>query len=233
MNFIEEELSKNSHKLDEVLNHPFLNLISNEGIEKNKFSYFIGQWYHLIEFFCPFLSRTISENKSTDIQTFLSKILYQELGSGKPKNSHLKLFIDTFIDAGLEPSVVNGEDERLEQTIAWVEGHRLAAKNENRGLGFVYGTEMLDLGMVKAVGIGATKATGISKLNWVAVHLKEEPDHTSCVNLSVDKLDRESQLEVISGVLDVWALWRDFFTGVSKYIEEHDEDFSSKEKSTC
>lgn len=209
------ELEDNQKKND-LINHPFLREITTNPMTMEQLGYFIGQWYHLLEYFSPFLSRTISETGDTEVQTFLSRILYQELGEGNPARSHLGLFIRTFEEAGINRDMIMHSTPNQE-TRNWVDGHKTAAQDPLQGLGFVYGTEMADLAMVSAVGRATSLATGNKDLPWVDIHILQEPDHVESVNHSLGtEYDAREQEQIVRSAENVWQLWSDFFSGVQR-----------------
>src|SRR5215216_4532455 len=71
-------------------------------LSKDQLATLLGQWYHPLHYFPVFLSRIISMAPSLEMQTYICRILWQELGEGDPARSHEKLFIETFVDIGIE-----------------------------------------------------------------------------------------------------------------------------------
>jgi pyrroloquinoline quinone (PQQ) biosynthesis protein C len=202
----------------EVINHPFLKRICKHPLTVDQLSFFMGQWYHLLCNFSPYLARTISNLVDPSAQTFAAKILYQELGEGDPSRAHLALFVETMSGAGLNRQVVVSSPP-IEETVQWVAEHWRAAESGLAGLSFLYGTEKVDLPMVSSVGRAIRLSTGVKALPWVDIHAQQEGDHVSMVNevVKLSFTDSEKE-EVLKGMERVWELWRDFFTGVERCV---------------
>src|SRR5262249_51171659 len=107
----------------------------------------LGQWFHPLHYFPVFLSRLISVAPDVPTQTFISRILWQELGEGDPVLAHEKIYIDTISDGGFSENTV-AKAPPFAATSRLLAGYRDASSNHLSGLGFLYGTEVVDLPMV-------------------------------------------------------------------------------------
>ena len=178
----------------------------------------LGQWYHPLHYFPVFLSRLISVAPEVTTQTFISRILWQELGEGEPERAHEKIYIDTMLGGGFtEESVAKAPPSPA--TGRLVAGYHVASQDFLTGLGFLYGTEVVDLPMVATIGELMRRCTGKQDLEWVNVHVKQEPDHveSSHGTLNTPFNDDERQ-QVIASAEEMWRLWSDFFKSIRTEI---------------
>lgn len=178
----------------------------------------LGQWYHPLHYFPTFLSRLISNSPDLESQTFISRILWQELGEGDPQRAHEKIYIETITDADFPQEPVAGALP-LDATRKLVAGYEKASQNFLHGLGFLYGTEVVDLPMVSTIGELMRRCTGKRNLPWVNVHVQQEPGHveSSAQTLNPSFAEQE-QRQVIENAEEMWSLWIDFFKSIKQEI---------------
>jgi hypothetical protein len=178
----------------------------------------LGQWFHPLHYFPVFLSRLISVSPEIMTQTFISRILWQELGEGDPKRAHEKIYIDTILDGGFSENNV-AKASPFAATERLIDGYRDASYEHLAGLGFLYGTEVVDLPMVSTIGELMRRCTGKQDLPWVNVHVKQEPDHveSSHGTLNTAFTDDEQQ-QVVASAEKMWQLWSDFFKAIRSEI---------------
>ena len=178
----------------------------------------LGQWYHPLHYFPTFLARLISVTPSLSSQTFISRILWQELGEGNPQCAHENVYLDTIAAGDLAPNTAAGAPP-LEATKRLVLGYEDASQHYLSGLGFLYGTEVVDLPMVSTVGELMGRCTGKRDLAWVNIHVKQEPDHVESSNEALQPSFAVSeQREIIDKAEQLWTLWIDFFRSIQKEI---------------
>ena len=178
----------------------------------------LGQWFHPLHYFPVFLSRLISVAPEVPVQTFISKILWQELGEGDPIRAHEKIYIDTMLEGGFtEEHVAKAPPSPATQRL--VDGYRNASQDYLTGLGFLYGTEVVDLPMVSTIGELMRRCTGKQDLEWVNVHVKQEPDHVESSHGTLNSpFTSDEQQHVIASAEDMWQLWSDFFKSIRSEI---------------
>ncbi len=183
-------------------------------LSKEQLAMLLNQWYHPLHYFPVFLSRIISVAPSLEMQTHVSRILWQELGEGDPERSHEKLFVDTFADAGFDHRDLVGTKPN-EATRNLVAGYRESSSNYLDGVGFMYGTEVVDLALVSTVGSLTLGLTGPRQLPWVDIHVVQEPDHvaTSIRALTLEMTVAE-QNQISQSAERAWELWLGFCTAV-------------------
>jgi hypothetical protein len=87
------------------------------------------------------------------------------------------------------------------------------------GLGFLYGTEVVDLPMVATIGELMRRATGKEDLPWVNVHVSQEPGHVDSANHTLEAaLTGEEERKIFKHAEQMWTLWIDFFTNIRSEI---------------
>ena len=207
--------NKKKHQLFAVLR----DLKSRAGdLSKEQLATVLGQWYHPLHYFPVFLSRLISVSASLDMQTYISRILWQELGEGDPDRSHEKLFIDTFLDVGFDQDAFVGT-KPLDGTQRLLEGYRESSRTYLNGLGFMYGTEVVDLALVSTIGSLTLGMTGPRQLPWVDVHVKQEPDHVASSNRALHLAMTSDEQELISQSAELsWDLWLAFCASLNQQM---------------
>lgn len=178
----------------------------------------LGQWFHPLHYFPTFLSRLISVSPNIETQTYVSRILWEELGEGDPRRAHEKVYIDTISDGGFAKEVVAGTPP-LNATRKLVEGYEQASAKWLSGLGFLYGTEVVDLPMVATIGELMRRCTGKRDLPWVNIHVSQEPGHVDSANATLKPaFTAEEQREIVKDAEQMWTLWIDFFKDIRHEI---------------
>src|SRR3954447_14491606 len=178
----------------------------------------LGQWFHPLHYFPTFLSRLISVSPKLETQTYVSRILWEELGEGDPRRAHEKVYIETISDGGFAKEQVAGSPP-LNATRKLVEGYEQASANWLPGLGFLYGTEVVDLPMVATVGELMRRCTGKRDLPWVNIHVSQEPGHVDSANATLKPaFTAEEQREIVKDAEQMWTLWIDFFKDIRHEI---------------
>ncbi|HEX5601553.1 MAG TPA: iron-containing redox enzyme family protein [Pyrinomonadaceae bacterium] len=178
----------------------------------------LGQWFHPLHYFPTFLSRLISVSPQIETQTYVSRILWEELGEGDPRRSHEKVYIETISDGGFAQEQVAGSPP-LNATRRLVDGYEQASSNWLSGLGFLYGTEVVDLPMVATIGELMRRCTGKKDLPWVNIHVSQEPGHVDSANSTLKPaFSAEEQREIVHEAEQMWTLWIDFFKDIRQEI---------------
>lgn len=187
-------------------------------LSREKVVIVLGQWFHPLHYFPVFLSRLISVAPEVEMQTFISRILWQELGEGDPLRAHEKIYIETILDGDFREQQV-AEAPPFEATRRLVAGYEAASQHYLSGLGFLYGTEVVDLPMVSTIGELMRRCTGKHDLPWVNVHVQQEPEHveSSHGTLSLSFTEPDQQ-QVIDSAEEMWGLWSNFFKAIRTEI---------------
>jgi pyrroloquinoline quinone (PQQ) biosynthesis protein C len=178
----------------------------------------LGQWYHPLHYFPTFLSRLISVVPDIETQTFISRILWQELGEGLPQYAHEKIYIETIHHTGFVAEQVT-RAEPLASTRYLVKGYETASEDYLTGLGFLYGTEVVDLPMVATVGELMKRCSGKRDLPWVNIHIAQEPDHVESSSKTLEpSFTEEERHRIIRSAEEMWRLWIDFFKSIKNEV---------------
>jgi hypothetical protein len=178
----------------------------------------LGQWFHPLHYFPTFLAGLISITPDIETQTFISRILWQELGEGEPANAHEKIYIRTILDGGFDDGEVAGT-LAFAATAELVEGYQHASTDYLAGLGFLYGTEVVDLPMVATIGELMRRCTGKRNLPWVNIHVAQEPHHVESSSEALNpRFSEDEQQRIVASAERLWRLWTNFFRSVRQVI---------------
>jgi pyrroloquinoline quinone (PQQ) biosynthesis protein C len=206
---------------ENLRNHLIAELESLKGggvFSREQVGVVLGQWFHPLHYFPAFLSRLIAASPSLEMQTHISRILWQELGEGDMNKAHKQIYITTMTAAGFARESV-AEAQPFDETTELVAGYQRASESYLSGLGFMYGTEVADLAMVSTIGDLVRETTGRRDLPWVDIHIRQEPDHLDSSNKALrPALTVEQQRQVIESARQMWALWIAFFKRIKEAI---------------
>lgn len=176
----------------------------------------LGQWWHPLHYFPSFIGRSISVLPFRDGKTALSRILFQELGEGDPKRAHEAIFVATMTEAGFEEPVLT-DAAPLPATAALIKGYESASTDALSALAFIFATEVVDLAMVSGIGAAVRHATGRAQLEWVDIHVAQEPEHVEKVETALGAQFAPGEVDVILRHADhMWRLWSNFFTAIGE-----------------
>ena len=203
-----------------LVQHPFFSYLDNAVVAPKLAADFVGQWWHPLHYFPTFLSRLIASAESMKVKSATARILFQELGEGDSSKAHEVVYISTMESAGFTLEQIAGQAP-LQTTAALVEGYATAAAKELTGIGFMYATEVADLAMVSAIGTAVRRAVGPMKLEWVDIHVQQEPDHVheADTTLSLDFTARETS-EITTTAEIAWRLWIGFFDSLYSLAQQ-------------
>ncbi len=178
----------------------------------------LGQWYHPLHYFPVFLSRLISVSPNIEAQTYISRILWEELGEGDPGRAHERVYVETMLGGGFVKEQFT-EAPPLPATRRLLAAYEKASGSYLPGLGFLYGTEVVDLPMVSTIGALMKRCTGLRTLEWVNIHVAQEPGHVDSSNRTLDSsFDDEEQQRVVASAEEMWTLWTEFFKSIRQEI---------------
>ena len=187
-------------------------------LTKDQVAIVLGQWFHPLHYFPSFLSRMISVSPSIDTQTYISRILWQELGEGETAKAHENIYISTMTDVGFDSERV-AQAAPLEETRELVDGYRRASEEYLSGLGFTYGTEVADLAMVSTIGTLVSMCTNKNDLPWVDIHVQQEPDHVQSSSMTlILPFKADEQRKIVDNAQQMWVLWTGFFKRIRAAI---------------
>jgi pyrroloquinoline quinone (PQQ) biosynthesis protein C len=201
----------------QLLTHPFL-LKMRKGLSEDQVSIVLGQWYYPLNYFPTFLASLISVAPKLELQTYASTILWQELGCGNVEQSHDLLFIKTMTNVGYAlPKLIKAPS--LKSTENLMNAYKAVSKKSYLyGMGLLYATEAADLAMVSAIGTAVRNLDKSNELPWFDIHVKQEPDHTECVDNIINHSLENSKEEIMGHADYMWALWAEFFNGIQEAV---------------
>ncbi|NQZ06409.1 MAG: iron-containing redox enzyme family protein [Algicola sp.] len=195
--------------LDRITEHKLMKYLATDDLTQEQVEFALGQYWYPIHFFPDFLAHVITKSDKLEVKTFVSKVLYQELGEGSLKKSHEVLF--TKVLPGFDVSSM-AQNEPTQQLMSLFEQ---SCKSYETGVGFFYATEALDLTIVTGLSVAIKNLRGKSQLPWETIHLVQEPDHTDCVDsIFFNHLNKLEQDRVIEATHDAWIAWDKFFCGI-------------------
>jgi pyrroloquinoline quinone (PQQ) biosynthesis protein C len=208
---IKQLLMKDTRR-SELVNHRFFSRVRNSSdLDKEQVARFLGQWWHPLHFFPTFLSRLVSNLRDLEMRTAVSKILWEELGEGKPERAHERIYVQTMTSVGFAAESVHSAPA-LPTTERLVQRYGEAAGDCWSGLGFLYGTEVADLAMVSGIGASVRRVTGEKQLPWVTIHAHQEPGHIASAEEAMPiELTELEMRRIHEGAREMWSLWIAFF----------------------
>lgn len=171
----------------------------------------LGQWWHPLHYFPTFLARSVAVLPDIESKCAVAKILYQETGEGDPRRAHEVVYVETMTRAGFSAEQV-AEAAPFQETRELVEGYERASADRYQALGFLFATEFADLAMVSGIGTAVRRTTGVGDLDWVDIHVRQEPDHVEeadCTMLESFSSDEQGRIAVDAE--SMWRLWIGFF----------------------
>ena len=188
-------------------------------LSREQIAVILGQWFHPLHYFPTFLSRLISVTPNIETQTFISRILWEELGEGDPQRAHEKIYKQTMSDGGFSLSEI-AEAPPFTATQELIAGYETSSTSYLAGLGFMYGTEVVDLPMVSTIGELMRRSTGQRNLPWVNIHVAQEPGHVESSNETLKpSFTADEQRQIVENAERMWRLWINFFKSIGKEIQ--------------
>lgn len=201
-----------------LIKHPFFARIDTAELSRGQVATFLGQWWHPLHYFPVFLSRLISVAPPIEIKTAVGKILYQELGEGDVKRAHEVVYVDTMSPHGWSEEELTAAPP-LPATARLVAAYAEASTELLAGLGFMYGTEVADLAMVSGIGRAVRRVTNATRLDWVDIHVLQEPEHVTRANDSVGYRFTEAEnAAILSAAESMWRHWIAFFDELERQV---------------
>lgn len=222
MNIIEEIKSLPARQA--LFSHPFVERMKKQPLSQQQVAVILAQWFHPLHYFPSFVSRFIGIAPTMELKVLMSKIVWQELGEGDPGQAHEALFVETMTGVGFQAGELVGRPA-LPATARLVGAYaQKSADDYLSSLGYLYATEAADLLMVAAIGAAVRKTSGAKRLAWVDIHVKQEPDHTDCVDSAVaDGLDAAERAAVLRSAAAMFAMWCDFFSDIEAAVDAVEE----------
>lgn len=194
-----------------LVEHEFFRQVQDAPVTREQAAIFIGQWWHPLHYFPTFLARSVAVLPDIDSKSAIARILNQEAGEGSPTRAHEVIYADTMKRAGFTYEQSAGAAPYRE-TATLVDGYQRAANARLSALGFVFATEVADLVMVSGIGAAVRRATGATDLEWVDIHVEQEPDHVEHADYTMMMtFDEDEENSLVESAEEMWRLWIAFF----------------------
>jgi len=201
-----------------LIGHELFNKVQNLPLSTEQAAILIGQWWHPLHYFPTFLGRCVSVLPDIESKSAIARILNQEAGEGDPIRAHERIYVDSMERAGFTRGQTT-DAQPYPETIKLVDGYERASKSRFPALGFLFATEVADLTMVSGIGVAVERATGTTDIEWVNIHVQQEPDHVGQVDNTMQiTFNEEEEARVMSSAEEMWRLWIAFFDRLDKEI---------------
>jgi heme oxygenase-like protein len=195
----------------DFVNHRFFSRIETVPLNVDTAGVFLGQWWHPLHYFPTFLARCTAVVTGVTAKSAIAHILNQELGCGDSARAHEVLYANSMAGAGFDPRVVTASPP-FPQTAELVRGYEVGSATEFGALGCIFATEVTDLQMVSGIGLAVERATGSGDLEWVRIHVDQEPDHVEDAGRAlVRDFDKAEVSRIVDAAEELWRLWAGFF----------------------
>ena len=202
---------KDHPSLIKLVEHPIFNRLRASPLSKEGTSILLGQYWHPLHGFPSFLAGMITVLPDIESKSAVSKILYQETGEGNPLLSHERVYLSTMERAGFSVEQVSGAAP-LEETVELIQGYERASNDRFGALGFLFATEFSDLAIVSGIGNAVQRVTGLEDLEWVNIHIHQEPDHAEeADHTMLETFSSKEQNLIAEAVQMMRHLWIRFF----------------------
>ena len=212
-----QRLKKNSLR-EQLIHHDFFRRVKAETMTADDVAIFLGQWWHPLHYFTTFLARSISVLPDVKLKCAVSNILNEEAGEGDPRRAHEVIYVDTMTKAGFPEAEVNAAAP-FQETRDLVAGYEEASHNPLSALGFIFATEVADLAMVSGIGTAVRRVTGADRLEWVNIHIQQEPGHVDEAGSTLmPNYTVEEEATIVQNAERMWKLWIAFFDRLEKEV---------------
>ena len=176
----------------------------------------LGQYWHLLHYFPTFLSGLVHSSSSLEVQTYVSKILFQELGEGDCARAHERFFLDALEECDLDVTAITTAPA-TPATQHLLDVFTAGAGDRLKGIGVLYATEATDLTIVTQLAVAIKRVTGREGLAWEQVHREQEGDHVVCSDSALESFFSQVESEKIQeSTGQTAALWARFFESLGE-----------------
>lgn len=212
------ETLRNDPLREKLVSHPFFGTIPTAELTRGQVATFLGQWWHPLHYFPTFLSRLVSVVPRVEMKTAITKILHQEVGEGDPARAHEVIYVKTMKPLGFTEAELIGAAP-LPATARLVAAYAEFSTDPLAGLGLLYGTEVADLAMVSGIGTAVRRVTGAASLEWIDIHVEQEPEHVERASAAVSiGFTGEEERALLAGAEIMWRHWIAFFDELERRI---------------
>lgn len=204
---------------ERLFNHPLFD-VEPEDFSIQSANFLLEQYWHPMHYFPTFLAQLSANSPDLAFSCGIANILDEELGEGVFRRAHENIFLESF-------GMLGFDQNRLKSTSATTTTSQLidCYKEGNKdflvGLGGLYATESTDLAIVSGMGKVLQYATQSTKTNnWIAIHLKQEPNHVKQTDTALDSLSPSDESKVIENAEKMWLCWIAFFNETLALVEK-------------
>ncbi len=213
-----EERLATSPAFTQFCHHPFFEAVDSIDLTREQAAVLIDQWWHPLHYFPTFLARSVAVLPDIASKSAISRILNQETGGGNVSRAHEVIYLESMRQCGFDPEKIRSGSPYPE-TVSLVEGYRTSTDTRESALGFIFATETTDLLMVSSIGKAVARTTGIEDNEWVAIHLRQEPDHVEQAKQALmSDLTPEQEQAVLDAANRMWRLWTAFFDRLASEV---------------
>ena len=198
--------------------HEFFRYVDRGTVTVQKAAVIVGQWWHPLHYFPTFLARCIAVTPDIESKSAIARILAQEVGCGNPRRAHEVIYIDSMQHAGFAREQITLSTP-FEETAALIATYERSSAARFPALGSIFATEVTDLLMVSAIGRAVSGATGVQRLEWVDIHVEQEPDHVEeATHVVPDSFSAADESLVLASAEEMWRSWIGFFDRLHENI---------------
>ena len=201
-----------------LIGHEFFQSVKNAPVTLEQVAVFIGQWWHPLHYFPTFLARAVAALPDISSKSAIARILNQETGEGRTQRAHEVVYVDSMKRVGFTAAQAS-EAAPFTETVALLEGYERASNARYSALGFIFATEVADLAMVSGIGTAVERATGASDIEWVNIHVAQEPDHVEeADHAMLPSFSAGEEASIIEYAEQMWSLWIAFFDRLQREL---------------
>ncbi len=215
------EAKLHEHPLrQQLITHRFFDRVKTEPLDRDQVAVFLGQWWHPLHYFTTFLADCVAAIPDIATKSAITKILYQESGEGVPEQAHEVIYADTMEQVGFSRHESTGQAP-FEETRLLVALYERTSKERFAALGSIFATEVADLAMVSGIGDAVRRVTGAEELEWVDIHVAQEPDHVQEADNSLDTgFSPDEEARIMESAQAMWSHWIAFFDRLDAEVFE-------------
>jgi pyrroloquinoline quinone (PQQ) biosynthesis protein C len=176
-----------------AINNPFLDRFQSGRISEQEFRAFAVEFYNFARFFPKILMAQLINTEDEGVADELTKVLYSELGDGRPKNRHELLYRDFLRSVGMDVHEAMSRP-MLPSTRAYIEGmERLYSDgNHDVALGASFGLENMAITMwdhlIPGLRLVRSQRYPAMDLTYFTFHRDLEATHEDAMKQAVKML---------------------------------------------
>lgn len=164
----------------EATNNAFFTSIAERTLSPEELARFGPEYYYWIKRFPAILASLMARTPDSELQAFLSEILFSELGSGDTDRMHFLLFGQILERLGVDAATIESGPKRR-ATERLVSGMLELYSHEDlvRAMGAQYALERQAFAMIERLYEGFKRFDTLTSedFGYFEIHLVEEPEH--------------------------------------------------------